>query len=97
MEAGNDRGIAEWRPATAADLAAIQKIADAIHIDLPERPEIYAEKLELTNQDLLTSARLEPPTLTKVFSEMSATDRGAGTEVPITVAEARALLKRWKS
>ena len=51
----------------------------------------------LTNQDLLRSARLEPPTLTKVFSEMSATDRGAGTEVPITVAEARALLNRWKT
>jgi cobalt ECF transporter T component CbiQ len=51
----------------------------------------------LTNQDLLRSARLEPPTLTKVFSEMSATDRGAGTEVPITVAEARAFLKRWKT
>jgi ABC-type multidrug transport system ATPase subunit len=51
----------------------------------------------LTNQDLLTSARLEPPTLTKVFGEMSAADRGAGTEVPITVAEARALLKRWKT
>jgi cobalt ECF transporter T component CbiQ len=50
----------------------------------------------LTNQDLLRSARLEPPTLTKVFSEMSATDRGAVTEVPITVAEARALLNRWK-
>ena len=49
----------------------------------------------LANQDLLRSARLEPPTLTKVFSEMSASDRGA--EVPITVAEARALLKRWKT
>ena len=35
-------------------------------------------------------------TLTKVFSEMSAADRGAGTEVPITVAEAKALLNRWK-
>jgi cobalt ECF transporter T component CbiQ len=47
----------------------------------------------LTNQDLLRSARLEPPTLTKVFSEMSATDR-AGAEVPITIAEAKALLHR---
>jgi energy-coupling factor transporter ATP-binding protein EcfA2 len=51
----------------------------------------------LTNQDLLRSARLEPPTLTKVFSEMSATGRGAGVEVPITIAEARALLKQWKT
>jgi cobalt/nickel transport system ATP-binding protein len=49
----------------------------------------------LANQHLLRNARLEPPTLTKVFSEMSASDRGA--EVPITVAEARALLKQWKT
>jgi len=49
----------------------------------------------LTNQELLRSARLEPPTLTKVFSEMNATDRTVGAEVPMTVAEARALLSRW--
>jgi cobalt/nickel transport system ATP-binding protein len=49
----------------------------------------------LTNQELLRSARLEPPTLTKVFSETSGIDHDA--EVPITVAEARALLNRWRT
>ena len=38
---------AVWRTATAADLTAIQKIADKIHVDLPERPEVIAEKIEL--------------------------------------------------
>jgi cobalt ECF transporter T component CbiQ len=50
----------------------------------------------LANQDLLKSARLEPPTLTKVFSEMTAADYGGGTEIPTTVAEAKAILSRWK-
>jgi hypothetical protein len=54
----------------------------------------------LTNQDFLRSARLEPPILTKVFAETSAKGRTGGTawaDVPITVAEARALLNRWKT
>jgi hypothetical protein len=38
---------ATWRVATAADLASIQRIGNAIHTDLPERPEIFAEKLKL--------------------------------------------------
>jgi ribosomal protein S18 acetylase RimI-like enzyme len=59
MEAGSDRGIAEWRPAAVADLAAIQKIADAIHADLPERPEIYAEKLELFPEGCFVLAQNE--------------------------------------
>jgi cobalt/nickel transport system ATP-binding protein len=48
----------------------------------------------LANQKLLRSARLEPPTLTKVFSEISAMDGGAAGQVPITIAEARSLLSR---
>jgi cobalt/nickel transport system ATP-binding protein len=76
----------------AAELATRILIMQNGHIIADGRPREI-----LTNQDLLTSARLEPPTLTKVFGEMSAADRGAGTEVPITVAEARALLKRWKT
>jgi ABC-type multidrug transport system ATPase subunit len=50
----------------------------------------------LSNQSLLKSARLEPPTLTKVFADMSAAGYGGGTEFPTTVAEAKAILSRWK-
>ena len=35
----------EWRPANPADLAAIDRIANAVHAGLPERPEVFAEKL----------------------------------------------------
>jgi GNAT superfamily N-acetyltransferase len=36
-----------WRQASASDLDAINKIADAIHLDLPEKPEVFAEKFTL--------------------------------------------------
>jgi ribosomal protein S18 acetylase RimI-like enzyme len=36
-----------WRPASASDLDAISRIAGAIHLDLPESPEVFAEKLSL--------------------------------------------------
>ena len=36
-----------WRPARAADLPAIARIAAQIHPALPERAEIFAEKLAL--------------------------------------------------
>ncbi|MBM7483612.1 GNAT superfamily N-acetyltransferase [Bradyrhizobium sp. USDA 3686] len=36
-----------WRPARASDLPAISKIAAQIHPDLPERPEVLAEKMRL--------------------------------------------------
>jgi GNAT superfamily N-acetyltransferase len=36
-----------WRPAHASDLPAISAIAARIHLDLPERPEIFAEKMRL--------------------------------------------------
>lgn len=36
-----------WRLTTATDLEAIQNIANVIHPDLSERPEIFAEKLRL--------------------------------------------------
>jgi GNAT superfamily N-acetyltransferase len=45
MNSGNDDGA--WRPAAASDLIAIQKIADQIHRDLHERPEVFAERLRL--------------------------------------------------
>lgn len=37
----------EWRAARPEDLAVINQIADEVHVDLPERPEVFAEKLNL--------------------------------------------------
>jgi GNAT superfamily N-acetyltransferase len=36
-----------WRPAHASDLPAISAIAARIHPDLPERPEVFMEKMQL--------------------------------------------------
>jgi GNAT superfamily N-acetyltransferase len=36
-----------WRNAITADLETINRIADEIHVDLPERPEVFAEKFNL--------------------------------------------------
>lgn len=36
-----------WRPAHASDLPAISAIAARVHPDLPERPEVFAEKMRL--------------------------------------------------
>lgn len=36
-----------WRPARTTDLPAIGAIAARIHPDLPERPEVFAEKMRL--------------------------------------------------
>jgi GNAT superfamily N-acetyltransferase len=36
-----------WRQATAADLPIIDEIGNGIHLSLPERPEVFAEKLRL--------------------------------------------------
>ncbi len=45
----------------------------------------------LTDQALLASARLEPPTLTRMFSELGRSN-GASSDIPLTIAEAKALL-----
>ena len=37
----------QWRPATTADLPTIKKLSDEMHSSLPERPEVFAEKLAL--------------------------------------------------
>jgi hypothetical protein len=37
----------QWRPAHASDLPAIIAIAARIHPDLPERPEVFSEKMRL--------------------------------------------------
>ncbi len=36
-----------WRQATETDLATIDLIGNGIHLSLPERPEVFAEKLKL--------------------------------------------------
>ncbi len=38
---------ASWRPATAADLDAVERIGNAVHVSLQERPEVFANKLAL--------------------------------------------------
>jgi GNAT superfamily N-acetyltransferase len=49
--------IAVWRPATAADLDAIERIGNAIHVNLQERPEVFANKLALFPQGCFVLAR----------------------------------------
>lgn len=43
----NETSRPHWRPAREADLSAIVAIAARIHPDLPERPEVFAEKMRL--------------------------------------------------
>ena len=47
MNSGANEIAGSWRPAVASDLADIQKIADQLHPDLHERPEVFAERLQL--------------------------------------------------
>ena len=42
-----DMSKPHWRPARVSDLPAVSKIAAQIHPDLPERPEVLAEKMRL--------------------------------------------------
>ncbi len=42
-----DMSKPHWRPAHASDLAAISAIAACIHPDLFERPDVFAEKMQL--------------------------------------------------
>ncbi|KAL3456514.1 acyl-CoA N-acyltransferase [Aspergillus heterothallicus] len=39
--------MATWRPLTPADIPSLMAIADKIHSALPERPEIFAERIAL--------------------------------------------------
>jgi hypothetical protein len=39
--------IPTWRGATESDVGKINEIADVIHLDLPERPEVFLEKVRL--------------------------------------------------
>ena len=49
--------VAAWRPATAADLDAVERIGNAIHVNLQERPEVFANKLALFPQGCFVLAR----------------------------------------
>jgi hypothetical protein len=44
----NNQTTAQWRQATADDLVAIDTIGNGVHLSLPERPEVFAEKLDLS-------------------------------------------------
>jgi Acetyltransferase (GNAT) family len=43
-----------WRRMTAADLETVNRIADEIHTGLPERPEVFADKLRHCPEGCLT-------------------------------------------
>lgn len=47
MERRTDMSKPHWGPARASDLPAISAIAARIHPDLPERPDVFAEKMRL--------------------------------------------------
>ncbi len=49
--------LAGWRPAAAADLAEVERIGNAIHVSLQERPEVFANKLALFPQGCFVLAR----------------------------------------
>jgi GNAT superfamily N-acetyltransferase len=42
-----------WRPMRPADLPAVVAVADVVHLDYPERPEVMAERLSLFPQGCL--------------------------------------------
>jgi GNAT superfamily N-acetyltransferase len=47
MNSSRNEGAGTWRPAAASDLLDIQRIGDQIHPNLHERPEVFAERLQL--------------------------------------------------
>jgi hypothetical protein len=49
--------VASWRAATAADLDAVERIGNAVHVNLQERPEVFANKLALFPQGCFVLAR----------------------------------------
>lgn len=49
--------VASWRAATAADLDAVERIGNAVHVNLQERPEVFANKHALFPQGCFVLAR----------------------------------------
>lgn len=48
-----------WRLANVADLTTINRIGDEIHVDLPERPEVFEEKFRLFPRGCLVLCQSE--------------------------------------
>jgi GNAT superfamily N-acetyltransferase len=57
MNSGADEIPVIWRPAAASDVADIQEIGDQIHPGLRERPEVFAERLQLFPEGCFVLAR----------------------------------------
>ena len=49
--------VASWRAATAADLDAVERIGNAVHVTLQERAEVFANKVALFPQGCFVLAR----------------------------------------
>jgi GNAT superfamily N-acetyltransferase len=49
--------LAVWRPVAAADLDEVERIGNAIHVSLQERPEVFANKRELFPEGCFVLAR----------------------------------------
>ncbi|KAL2802507.1 acyl-CoA N-acyltransferase [Aspergillus granulosus] len=79
--------MATWRPLTSSDIASLMSIANKIHATLPERPEVFAERITLypagclaleQNNQLVGYAishpirRGQPPELDTLLSEIPA-------------------------
>ncbi len=47
---------AEWRAMRAADLPAVEAVAEAIHVDFPEDEAVFAERLRLCPEGCLVLA-----------------------------------------
>jgi GNAT superfamily N-acetyltransferase len=59
MVCDNHETTGAWRQAAATDLLDIQSIADQIHPDLHEKPEIFAERLQLFPEGFFVLGRNE--------------------------------------
>jgi GNAT superfamily N-acetyltransferase len=57
MDSSRNEGAGTWRPAAANDLVDIQRIGDQIHPDLHERPEVFAERLQLSPEGCFALVR----------------------------------------
>lgn len=47
MPVGTEEAGDRWRPMTSADLRAVGKVADTIHVDHPEDDAVFSERLAL--------------------------------------------------
>src|SRR3954447_18093660 len=84
-----DMSKPRWRPSRAPDLPAIGAIAARIHPDLPERPEVFAEKMRLypdgcrvlATDDGIVGYRLAHPCIQHRTPPRAALDAGPDSAV----------------